>query len=43
MNNDYVLPVIKDFRKQITWKLAKLNLALTDWNAYVERYLKPFK
>ena len=43
MNNTYILSVFRNLRQQISWKLEKLNLALTDWEAYLERYLAPLK
>jgi len=44
MDNSYMSPMHRGNKKQqVKWKLAKLDLALTDWEAYVKRYLKPFE
>jgi hypothetical protein len=43
MDNSHKNPMVKDIKSQIKWKLLKLDLAFKDWNAYVQRYLEPFK
>jgi hypothetical protein len=44
MDNSYMSPIHKnDLKQQTQWKLEKLSLALANWNAYVERYLKPLR